>query len=403
MPCNTADRWFGPDPEDYALVNIPEAEVRANLNDYDNAIRVLPDKDFYFSHCLEADGGGLYNYTFSPSSCPLIYADVDDTKPEHKEMLKKRATQEDLCQPNAEFASRRQKFIQALIDGHESGPFDRLLTPGLKSKLRAHYTSRFDAHILNSCAVEDETAKLLFGLESAQDKQDLLEMVSGQHLKETKRPVMLLICMIDTHQTTTYGCTEGYAAALDVPKDQLIIRPFRSDKDTHPLTKPWTTEVPDDGISIVSSAYYFAYRFYVMVSRPESEYNDFKLMVYSQVIQYFLKFWEYIIDPKLLTHKSASKIRINVEEAYTKVLERLSRIPFPVKQKEWLLPPGGLVAFRQLEMDLKRVEPDLRKQAIEGKSDGQDQVAENAAIVYEKITKLIQDFNADPSGDLVVE
>lgn len=391
-----------PDQEDYALVNIPEAEVRANINQYDKMIRGLPAKEQRFSHYLKNGGGTLYNEILSPSSCPLIYADVDDTKPEHKQMLKERAIQEDLCQPNPEFAPRREKFIKALIDGHEPGSCDDP-TRESEGELRAHYTSRFDAYILNSNVVEDDTARLLFELESAQDQRDLLEMVSGQHLKKTERPVMLLICMIDTHQTTTYGCTEGYAAAIDVPRNHLIIRPFRSDKDTHPLTRPWTSNVPNDGISIAGSNYSFACAYTVMASNLENEHDDFKLMVYSQVIQYFLKVWKHIFNFYFFTPESAAKVRTQVEEADIKVWERLSRTPFPVKEKEWLLPPGGLVGFRDLQQVLECMEPELRKEAVQTRSDGDDQVAESAAMVYEQIMKLIQDFNADPSGDVVME
>ena len=113
MPCNTAKRWFVPDQEDYALVNIPESVVRANINKYDNAVRGLFAEDEYFSSYR-----GLYNKILSPSSCPLIYADVDDTNSEHKQKLKERAIQEDSCQPNEEFASFRDKFIAAQVDGH---------------------------------------------------------------------------------------------------------------------------------------------------------------------------------------------------------------------------------------------------------------------------------------------
>ncbi|KAG7004371.1 hypothetical protein G7Y79_00026g059550 [Physcia stellaris] len=402
MPCDTAKRWFVPDQEDYALVNIPEAEVRANINQYDNAIRGLPAREQYFSHYLKNGGGALYNEIFSPSSCPLIYADVDDTKHEHKQMLREKAIQEDLCQPNADFASLREKFITALVDGHEPNPCDDP-TRESEGELRAHYTSRFDAYILNSNVVEDDTARLLFELDSAQDQQHLLEMISGQHLKKTARPVMLLICMIDTHQTTTYGCTEGYAAAIDVPKNLLIIRPFRSDKDTHPLTQPWTSNVPDDGISIACSSSSFVSAYTVMASNLENEHDDFKLMVYSQVIQYFLKGWNHIFNFYFLKPESAAKVRTQVEEADAKVWERLSRTPFPVKAKEWLLPPGGLVGFRDLQQVLECMEPELRKEAVKAKSDGDDQVAENAAMVFERIMKLIKDFNADPSGEAVME
>lgn len=395
MPCNTAKLWFVPDQEDYALVNIPETVVRANINKYDNEIRDLFAEDEYFCSYR-----GLYNEILSPSSCPLMYADVDSTKPKHKQVLKERAIQEDSCQPNEEFASLRDKFIAALVADHR---LDRFTDPKGESRkeYRAHYTSRFDAYILNSNAVEFDTARLLFGLESAQDQRKLLEMVSGQHLKEIKRPVMLLICMINTEQTTTYGCTEGYAAAFDVPADHLIIRPFRSDKETHPLNGPWTSDVPNDGISISCASYDFIRGFTVMAANLENEHDNFKLMVHRHVMQYYLDIWKFLFKPSFHIPEDPAKLRTRVEEADRKIWERLTSTKFPVKEKEWLLPPGGLVAFRKLQQLLEDEEPELRKDAVKANSDGDDQVAENAAVVYEKIMELIRDFNADPSRDVL--
>ena len=256
---------------------------------------------------------------------------------------------------------------------------------------------------MNSNAVEFDAAKLLFALESPEDQRKLLEMVSGQHLKEIKRPVMLLICMIDTRQTTTYGCTEGYAAAFDVAMDHLIIRPFRSDKDTHPLTGRWSSHVPDDGISISCASEDFIHGFTLMAANLENEHDNFKLMVHRHVMQYYLEIWKFNFIPCFDIPEDPDKLRTRVEEADRKIWERLSSTKFPVKEKEWLLPPGGLVGFRKLQQLLKDQEPELRKDAVKANSDGDDQVAENAAVVCEKIMELIRDFNADPGRDVVMK
>ena len=94
MPCDTAKKWFVLDRvwkalnEDYALVNVSASSVREDLSGLDDDVRTRPaphdEKPITFEDYSKGpllyDVYGFLRYR----SYNLIYADVDDTKPEHR-------------------------------------------------------------------------------------------------------------------------------------------------------------------------------------------------------------------------------------------------------------------------------------------------------------------------------
>ena len=116
MSSETMQRWSSSDAkweavvEDYALVNYSASTTRALIDAANHRTRfrqagVLEPCEC----CAEASNDQLDCCVFKfmlDQTCVLIYADVDDTKPEHKQMLAKKVlTEEPLKEEDVQCAA----------------------------------------------------------------------------------------------------------------------------------------------------------------------------------------------------------------------------------------------------------------------------------------------------------
>ena len=258
--------------------------------------------------------------------------------------------------------------------------------------------------------IDHETMDFLLGL-SAKDQELFLQMASGQNLTRNSRPVMLLLHMIDTKQTTTMGSTEGYIIALDVVNNRLIIKPFHSDKDTHPLTKSWDAELPNDGISFSGTPLAFARSFlaYCRDTRSLKLPDPFKFFIHGHVVEILLKHWtgfakDFVPDVHdygaSITYGNVEAFKEDVQQDYDYVQEILAKTDFPVKEKPEDEGHKGYCGYRELEQSLRAVEDGIRQEAMKLKAAGDVRIAGNAAKVYERILGILEEFNEDPAAYL---
>ena len=93
---------------------------------------------------------------------------------------------------------------------------------------------------------------------SVEEKQELLNLMSGQIMRRTKRPVLTLVSMVNSKQTTEVGETKGWVTGYDFIKDLVVIKPFVSKKGKHPLGAKWYGDVAQDGVSFSGTPQEFA-------------------------------------------------------------------------------------------------------------------------------------------------
>ena len=245
MSSDTSQRWLLPDLkwkaiiEDYALVNCSASRIRGSINTANNNKGYLLDRVAGPCECFA--GGpksGLeccYAYTFmAEKKYILIYADVDDTKPKHKQMLAERAwTEELLVEEETQYAAVREDFIASLPDSDESLRKFRERSKDRKQPEKIEDIF-FEVCLHHGGLHPDLKIKdFLLGLESPRDRQRFLQMFSGKTRVKHKRPIMLLIRTIDTERTTVPDSTGGYAIAMSSRNGSSLDHSIATEIPTH--------------------------------------------------------------------------------------------------------------------------------------------------------------------------
>ena len=329
----------------------------------------------------------------------LIYADVDDTKPEHKQMLAERAWTEELSEDEeTQYAAIREDFVASLPDS--DGPFwkfkerskDRKQSEKIEDIFFEEYL--FDGWLHPDLKITD----FLLGLESPQDRQRFLQMFCGKTRVKHKRPIMLLIRMIDTERTTVPDSTGGYAIAFNVLEERLIIRSFYSDRNTHPLCSPWTNADPRDPISFYGTPLEFARKFILWIPELNTDDECLRLLVHAHAIKFLLDHWTNLFQSALSTEKSEF-LQSEIRDIYDKSTPIIRTFRFHTGEKAVGAAPTALKKFRDLRDDLVEEEDQFRADALNAKRDGKEKVAENAEKVYGKLLSTINAFLEDPTKE----
>ena len=274
MSCPTAARWFVDDMEyyaneaDYALVGSSAKLIRREIDEGNNrpiatnpdGSLVPPSFGIYFYNYNREDTEPYLCYDFAVSG-RMLWADVDTSKPEHKEQMKKAIYGLDLSK--AELDERYKDVWKKLIP-HLGGKGKRNVesdneeetTEARKERIQADKARRtkrnFCAGVENG-ELDGKFQFFLFDLCKEPDRRQLLiELLTGQTQSSTKRPLMLLVGMIDDMRNPKPGEKSGYVVGYDVANDRFICKPFFSDKDHHPLTSSWYEDLhakyPDDRV-----------------------------------------------------------------------------------------------------------------------------------------------------------
>ena len=269
MSCPTAARWFVDDREyyakeaDYALVGssaklirreIDEGNKRPFATNPDGSIVPLSFGIYFYNYKENAEPYVCYDFAVSGR---MLWADVDDSKPEHKEEMKKALYGLDLSEAELDDRYKHvwEKLITHLVGNRKTGSdSEEEMTEARKEQIQADKARRakqnFHARLENA-ALDISFRHLLFDLCKEPDtRQLLIELLTHQTQSSAKRPLMILVGMIDDMRNPKPGEKSGYVVGYDVAKDRFICKPFFSDKDHHPLTSSWYGDLqakdPDD-------------------------------------------------------------------------------------------------------------------------------------------------------------
>ena len=439
MPCATATKWLIPDAEwyarenDYAVVKGLTTLIRREIDEGNNDCpdtlsdgSVLP---IYFSQLIYGQSLWEGYYDFATTG-RMLWADVDDSKPEH--------------------AKEVQEASKATVEiDEENGPHAALWKEAMDivRKERGHHHKEEDGEEANNEELEFIESQsywiqrgelrppllnaMLTHFKEPEKKQQIIEIVTDQAKNASKRPLMILVGLVDSVQTPARGEKKGWTVGYDIVKDVLICKPFSSSKGRHPLGGSWYADVVDDGVSFSMSPKVFIDEFLKLGDtlnaklengeikekpatkqekkdgeEPDLELSDtsfaFRLAVHTVAAKFILKHWPGFIKSQPDTSaEHATALLTKVKDTKIKIKETLKRIQIPLVAKA---EPADkklcICAVEQMEGELEEEEDYLRRAAIAAKEQGHEKVAENLAVLYEKVMGLIKAFNEDPEKDL---
>lgn len=398
MPCATANRWFVPDQEywyiteDYALVGEAAEYIRQDILAYDHE-----------TYHEWGQGGHMYlrdrwaNFHYS-SGCyyfaqqgTLVYADVDQSNPDHKKRVYGKLAKEPSLDKESDKAEAIQKeAVKFLEADYRANPRNSKLSD--------------DEGFGKDClAMTIETARLtvplvdfLIQFKDEDGIKVLLNILSDQSKRKSPRPVMILIGMIDKAKTDKRGLTEGWAIGYDFLEGNLIIKPFISKKDHHPLGNKWHAEAVNDGISFKGTPAVFADKFVELSSQvaDKPEIDGLKLLVHTSVADWILQQWKgfSLATPDKWTEAFEKSIKNAKKTIFVKRLDG-EEAAITEKVGDAKL---SMEAFENFANRLAAEEPRFRSSALDARENGKAEAAQNAAEVYDRLTKDLKSFNENP-------
>ncbi|MCJ1470521.1 hypothetical protein MMC07_009167 [Pseudocyphellaria aurata] len=393
---STADRWFVPNKEyydltnDYALVCQPAVKVREAIMITDEApSRINYADDTFLTEFVNYQP--CYRFALEGR---LVFADVNDEDPSHKETIYGEWAKEILTEKeNEKTQTIKKELAKACADAFFPLDDDEDVSQNECERCAEGGLLADEGGLLT----EPILSKLITS--NVQEKEEILNIMSGQTQRPTKRPVIALINMIDSKRTTEVGETEGWVVGYDFIKELLIIKPFISKEGKHPLGGPWYGAVAQDGVSFSGSLQEFAtaYIEFGETVGPSNKDDGFKMLVHTLTARWFGYF------KKALETAYGAEFRDlfpALKAATMKIKNTMATIEFAAAQKNENERRAEIKTFSWMLSMINLEENNIRDEAVEAKERGQEKIAQNAAKLYEHIHKQIKAFNENPSMDL---
>ncbi|KAL9017844.1 MAG: hypothetical protein Q9185_004859 [Variospora sp. 1 TL-2023] len=352
-PTSTEERWFTAEHEwkaanfDYAVACWSTDYIRRDISLHDHSeshfdLESGASVTFLDIHEEYCAGYGPF---FTLTDDILVFSDVDQSNPDHeKELRAKIASTKPLGQPTEQSNAVKEKLVQHLRKSrHDS--------------VRSSYTASMPLEVREfdlRKAIENPTGAIprsvldfITHLDSREEKHEALMLASGQAYlpPSIQRPVILLVSVVDTAQTTTIGESAGYIAAYDILADKLIIKPYVSNDTRHFLADNWFADLPPaDDIAFTGTPMDFVRKCLAFAhsltaadaASPPTEASGFKYLVWADVAE-----WLWYHSPALSSTDKAAD-----EEDRTLIAEfeqccrsrelkqKFQDLPFPVQEKK---------------------------------------------------------------------
>ncbi|KAL8898371.1 MAG: hypothetical protein Q9207_006734, partial [Kuettlingeria erythrocarpa] len=393
----TEERWFVTDHEwkaenfDYAIPCWSSDIIKRDIHAHDH----LPEH-FGYSYCpprnfLEAfkELGYGYGYMFTHADDILVFSDVDQSNPKHEEEFRaKIASLGRLDEPTEQLKAVWEKLVQHRLKAWETEVKDDPMP--VEEREAIIRESLDNPNGLASRAL----LEFITTLDSPKEKQEALFLASGQAYlpASAQRPVIILVSVVDTAQTTTIGESRGYLTGYDVLANKLIIKPFHSNDERYFLADKWSTDdLPADDISFSGTPAEFIKSFHhFATSIPSYEKGDtlnaqgFKFLVWADVAAWLHQERPFLFDAALKDPLlDGSMTRAGYGEAFKTLRKTFKDVPFPIPVKE---AKGEDRVEDELDVQVgnfrdmvEAVEWHLRGAAVEAKEAGKEEKAVKAA------------------------
>lgn len=456
MSCPTAIRWFVPDHEfyatddDYAVVGMSEKFARRQIDDGNNdGILQGPDGSpetvVYFDELLSKTirrQTPCYDFAVSGR---MLWADVDDSKPQHRSEVQ--ALVKDKGSPKEGDYENVWKEFWPLMDIALKAHFEKIKSKKGGSKISApdsdqddftqeererYLYRRLREWSKHGCLEPVVFDTLFTGFKTAEKRQTMINMLTFQAPSGKSRPLMILVNMVDSLQTSRFGEKEGWAVVYDIQRDLFICKPFFSNEERHPLTSPWYFDVKDDGVSFSWAPRVFIEQYLELsdilaiklgtgkirekqVTEEEKESHGkeldleisdkafaFRLLLHTNTARFILTHWSVMVELRSESSKEyQAELYTKVKAATNKLEGTLRRVQVPVVAKpEKTDQKLHVHAVEDMEWALEEQEEYFRICAVLAKEDGHPKAAENVARLYENILGMIKGFNLDPEKEI---
>lgn len=396
---STEAAWFIPDHEfaqsrmDYGVVATPAPQVchLTSMKDKENVRRFTDNTTFrdelYFVR---------HNPCYPYARCgKLLYADVDEESPEHKEHIFGAWAKEELLEKeNEETEAAGEALFQHLVD--KWGFEDFIEEPLQRYKA---VKESFDCDILHRGELDTMITDYILSV-PLDDKKILCSILSSQSRRKTPRPVLMLIDVVEDLQKTEAGVTKGWAIGYDLVKLRLIIKPFISKQGHHLFGEIWYGPVAEDGISFFGSLEVFFVNFIELgeAADDKSVNGGFKMLVHTIVAKWMLRQWKGLSDsdPDFYDDERQEKLKNTV----TKAKEAMEKITLPIVDKATVDEGVKFMPFQLMYEMMEIQEAAIRHAAILAKNHGNEKVAGNAAKLFGKLKGQLKAFNENPEADV---
>ncbi|MCJ1263066.1 hypothetical protein MMC22_002936 [Lobaria immixta] len=407
---STADRWFVPDHEyynsiqDYAVVGYTTIRASEELSAYDSKRSHYLDDDATFM--TEYDPRNAFDHNLRIRTYPfshfgrLLYADVDDKNPAHKEKvygeIAKEIPIEEKSEETTEIMEQLVKTLAPIFYKLDDVPENE---KKLVEENREGWTLIDLEELIEQRLLNKHIVSCILTAKTVEEKEEILNLFSGQTRTPTKRPVLSLISMIDSMQTTEPGETRGWVTGYDFINDLLLIKPFVSKGGKHPLAEKWHGDVAQDGVSFSGTLRDFAKAYIEWGKRVDAvdehrKHDGFKMIVHTHAAEW--------IDACFETVNAAEfhVDRLAIQEVIGTIKKAMEKIEFPIVEKKEKDCGFELSPFRRILNMVETEEPLIRGIAVEAKKLGEEKIARNIARLYESVHNQIKAFNENPFMDL---
>ena len=450
MTTATARRWFAPSHEfhssldDYAVVGATSTQIRHGKAYADNGCnrRGLHQPTFA-DMLLELRLKRCYLFAMEGR---LVYADVDNQNPKHKEDVYNRMAKEALLDAESDSVkSARKKLIEHFATewyGHEKA------IQGDTDADRCKLARNALKNMVLEGTIDDAVIGYILSAETGATKTELLNIMSCQTRLRTPRPVLVVIDMIDDMQSTEMGVTKGWVIGYEFVKDLLIIKPFVSTPDQHPLGGSWYAPVEnDDGINYSGCPGTFATNYVLAVQNHQDTKTAvppsfasgslpaaFKSFVHTVAAKWILRSWKPLSSSPSMVNKFPSAETLKTAISTHSIMLSMTRFPIQQKANACPSPSRSLSSlsissttasgtdtvtgiateegedatekrawrfdtFMEIQDLLESEETDIRAVALRAKRAGDVDLAERAAAVFEDVLSLVREINKGAEGD----
>ncbi|KAL8774190.1 MAG: hypothetical protein Q9194_004112, partial [Teloschistes cf. exilis] len=380
------DAEFFASTEDYAIVGQPENMIHPLVGNYEEGFL---EQDFL--HDEDEEAQEHENITH------LLYADVDCNDPEHKTIRRRVAVEGCLKEESEKSKEAREKLIEHLVIANLSHL--SVEETGECTAEERENTTKLLEHAPGM--MSRKTVDYILSLEDKGERRETLNVLSGQHLRKTQRPVLLLIGMVEKHSMEEVETNEGWAIAYNFYEDRLIIKPFFSDKAHHSLAEKCDTDLPANGISFSGRPSGVVERFWKIhgdIQKKEHD-KDTTAFSYRVLVTLFttlcaIKHAEGDNSPTLSKDEKPK-----AKEAVMTILEAMDKVKLNRKTRK----PDeedAFGVFKHMQGLLEINEPPIRRDVVKVKEAGREVAAQNAAKLYGRFLEQLRSFNLDPEKEM---
>lgn len=420
---STASKWFAPPDvyfasiEDYAVDGESAVYVKNNLiEDPEHRALAVYDSTPVCPGVreLHPDLGDIFRlfvddeHNYGDEGLRLLYADVDRDNEEHQQRVKDAAM--------AGFVEAESTDVQKAIRGiverwamrakHEQPEDIR------EERMAAHQEAFEDEARRGTVGyIQKHLIDHVLGFKSEEDRRRVLMIISRQHRRKSPRPVLLLLGMIDKFSP---GVKEGWLIGYDFYADHIIIKPYHAVEGTgseHPLTEKWDIQLPDDGVSWKGHPVDFvAHQLPQLLkeiddheereqeSKSESRNYGFKLLVYHTVTRWIHRHWDALTNVEPAESEVAYCSADELEDFEDRIQAEAEKVTFtyqtPDKEDRLML------LFKNMQRELEVLETAVQYEVHVAKEAGKEDVALNAAKLYERAVEQLRSFNLNPEKPL---